>query len=53
VNIVLPSINRNIISSSGRRRGGHNCLRRAVVRIGSLVGKVTSLPTSVALSFTL
>jgi hypothetical protein len=53
VNIVLPSSNRNRISSMGRRRGGHRCLRRAVAWIGALVGKVNSLPTSVALMFTL
>jgi hypothetical protein len=52
-NIVLPSSNRNIISSTGRRRGGYNCLRRVVARIGALVGKVTFLPTSVELPFTL
>jgi hypothetical protein len=51
--IVLPSRRRNIISSKGRRRGGHNYLRRAVAQIGALVGKVTFLPTSVALLFTL
>jgi hypothetical protein len=53
VNIVLPSSNRNRISSTGRRRGGHSYLRRAVAWIGALVGKVASLPTSVALPFTL
>jgi hypothetical protein len=53
MNIVLPSSNRNGISSKGRRRGGHNYLRRAVAQIGALVGKVTLLPTSVALLFTL
>jgi hypothetical protein len=37
----------------GRRRGGHGCLRRAVAWIGALVGKVTSLPTSIVLPFTL
>jgi hypothetical protein len=37
----------------GRRRGGHSCLRRVVAWIGALVGKVTSLPTSIALPFTL
>jgi hypothetical protein len=34
MNIVLSSSNRNRISPTGRRRGGHNCLRRAVARIG-------------------
>jgi hypothetical protein len=53
MNIVLSSSNRNGISPMGRRRGGHSCLRWAVVRIGTLVGKVTFLPTCVALSFTL
>jgi hypothetical protein len=52
-NIVLPSSNRNRISSMGRRRGGHSCLRRAIAWIGALVGKVTSLPISIALPFTL
>jgi hypothetical protein len=53
MNIVLPSSNRNRISSMGRRRGGHNYMRRVVAWIGALVGKVTSLLTSVALPFTL
>jgi hypothetical protein len=53
VNIVQPSSKRNRISSTGRRRGGHSYLRRAVAWIGALVRKVTSLPTSVALLFTL
>jgi hypothetical protein len=53
VNIVLSSNNRNIISPTGRRRGGHICLRRAVELTGVLVGKVTFLPTSVAPPFTL
>jgi hypothetical protein len=52
-NIVLPNSNRNIISSTGRCRGGHSYLRRVVVQIGALVGKVTSLSTSIALPFTL
>jgi hypothetical protein len=52
-NIVLLGSNRNIISSTGRRRGEHSCLRRTAVWIGALVGKVTSLPISIALSFTL
>jgi hypothetical protein len=51
--IVLSSSNRNRISPTGRRRGGHCYLRRAVVRIGALVIKVTFLPTSVAPLFTL
>jgi hypothetical protein len=51
--IVLLGNNRNRISSIGRRRGGHNCLRGAGVWIRALVGKVTSLPTSIALLFTL
>jgi hypothetical protein len=53
VNIVLPSSKRNRISSMGRRRGGHSCPRRAVAWIGALDGKVTSLPGSVALLFTM
>jgi hypothetical protein len=53
VNIVLLGSNRNKNSSTGRRRGGHSCLRRAGAWIGALVGKVTSLPTSIALLFTL
>jgi hypothetical protein len=53
VNIVLSSSNKNKISRMGRRRGGHNCLRRAVVWIGALVGKVAFLHTSVAPPFTL
>jgi hypothetical protein len=52
-NIVLSSSNRDRISPTGRRRGGHDCLRRAVAWIGALVGKVTFLPTSVAPPFTL
>jgi hypothetical protein len=52
-NIVLSSSNRNRISPTGRRRGGHSYLRRVVAQIGALVGKVTFLPTSVALPFTL
>jgi hypothetical protein len=52
-NIVLPSSNRNRISLMGRRRGGHNYLRRAVAWIGALVGKVIFLPTSIAPLFTL
>jgi hypothetical protein len=53
VDIVLLGNNRNEISSMGRHRGGHNCLRRVGVQIGGLVGKVTSLPTSIALLFTM
>jgi hypothetical protein len=53
MNIVLFSSNRNGISPTSRRGGGHSCLRRADARIGALVGKVTFLPTSVALLFTL
>jgi hypothetical protein len=52
-NIVMSSSNRNKISPTGRRRGGHNCLRRVVARIGALVGKVTFLPTRVAPPFIL
>jgi hypothetical protein len=52
-NIVLLGSNWNRISSMGRRRGGHSYLRRAVAQIGALVGKVTSLATSIALPFTL
>jgi hypothetical protein len=51
--IVLPSSNRNKISPTGRCRGGHDCLRRAVALAGALVGKVTFLPTSEAPPFTL
>jgi hypothetical protein len=53
MNIVLLGSNWNRISSMGRCRGGHSCLGRAVVWIGALIGKVTSLPTSIAVSFTL
>jgi hypothetical protein len=53
MNIVLSSSNRNRISPTGRRRGGHDCLRRAVALTGALVGKVTFLPTSEAPLFTL
>jgi hypothetical protein len=51
--IDLLGSNRNKISSTGRRRGGNNCLRRAGVQIGALVGKVTSLPICIALPFSL
>jgi hypothetical protein len=47
-NIVLLGSNMNRISSTGRHRGGHSCLRTAGAWIGALVGKVTSLPTSLA-----
>jgi hypothetical protein len=53
MNIVLLGSNINIISSMGRRKGGHNYLRRVGAQIGALVDKVTSLPTSIALPFTL
>jgi hypothetical protein len=53
MNIVLPSSNMNRISPTGRHRGGHDCLRRAVVLAGALVGKVTFLLTSEAPPFTL
>jgi hypothetical protein len=53
VNVVLLGNNRNRISSTGRHRGGHSCLRRANAWIGTLVGKMTLLPTSIALPFTL
>jgi hypothetical protein len=43
MNIVLSRSNKNIISY----------LRRELVGIGALVGKVTFLPTSIALLFTL
>jgi hypothetical protein len=52
-NIVLSSINRNRIIPTGRCRGAHGRLRRAVARIGALIGKMTFLPTSVAPLFTL
>jgi hypothetical protein len=53
MDIVQLSSNRNRISSMGRCKGGHNYLRWAGAQIGALVGKVTSLPTSIALPFTL
>jgi hypothetical protein len=53
MDIVLSSNNRNRISPTGRRRGGHNYLKREVVLTGALVGKVTFLPTSEAPPFTL
>jgi hypothetical protein len=51
--IVLPSSNRNRISPTGRRRGGHGCLRRVVALAGALVGKVAFLPISEAPPFIL
>jgi hypothetical protein len=51
MNIVLPSSNRNRICPTGRCRSGRSCRRRAVARIGTLVGKVTFLPTSKTLPF--
>jgi hypothetical protein len=53
MSIVLLGSNRNRIDSTGRCRGRYNYLRRAGERIGALVGKVTSLPSSIALPFTL
>jgi hypothetical protein len=53
MNIALPSSHSNRISSTGRHKGRHSCLRRVVARIVALVGKVAFLPTSVALPFTL
>jgi hypothetical protein len=50
-NIVLPSSNRNRICPTGRCRGGCSCWRRADVRVGALVGKVTFLPTREAPPF--
>jgi hypothetical protein len=52
-NVVLLGSNKNIISSTSRCRGGHSCLRRAGAPIGPFVGKMTSLPTCIALLFTL
>jgi hypothetical protein len=49
--IVLS--NRNKVGSIGRCRGRYRCLRRVGTWIEALVGKVTSLPTSIALLFTL
>jgi hypothetical protein len=51
VNVVLPSSNRNRICPTGRCRSGRSCRRRAAARIGTLVGKVTFLPTSKTLPF--
>jgi hypothetical protein len=53
MNTVLSSSNRNRISPTSRRRGGHDCLMRVVALTGALVGKVTFLPTSVAPPFTI
>ncbi len=53
VDIVLLGSDGYKISNTGRRRGGHNCLRRAVALAGALLGKVTFLPKCVALPFTL
>jgi hypothetical protein len=53
MNIVLSRSNKNIISSTGRRKAGHSYLRRELAGIGALVGKVTFLPTGIALLFTL
>jgi hypothetical protein len=53
VNIVLPSSNRNRVSLTDWCRDGHCYLKRAVALAGALVGKVTFLPTSEALPFTL
>jgi hypothetical protein len=53
MNIILSSSNRNRIGPTGRRRGAHSCLRRAVAQIGALVGKVTFLPTGVSPPLTL
>jgi hypothetical protein len=50
-NIVLPSSNRNRICPTGRCRSGCSCHRRAVVRVGTLVGIVTLLSTSKTLPF--
>jgi hypothetical protein len=53
MNIVLLGRNWNRISSTSRHRGGRSSLRRVGSWIGALVGKVTSLPTSIPLPFTL
>jgi hypothetical protein len=45
-NIVLPSSNRNRICPTGRCRSGRSCRRRVATWIGTMVGKVTFLPTS-------
>jgi hypothetical protein len=50
-NIVLPSSNRNRICPTGSCRSGHSCRRRAAAQIGTLVSKVTFLPTSKTLPF--
>jgi hypothetical protein len=46
MNVVLPSSNRNRICPTGRCKSGCSCRRRAATRIGTLVGKVTFLPTN-------
>jgi hypothetical protein len=53
MDVVLLCSNGYRIRSMCRRRGGHSCLRRAGAWIRALVGKVTSLPISIALSFNL
>jgi hypothetical protein len=53
MNIVLSRSNKNIISSTGRHKAGHSYLRKELAGIGALVGKVTFLPTGIALLFTL
>jgi hypothetical protein len=53
MNIVLPSSNRNRIHPTGRCMGGHSYQRRVAAWVGTLVGKVTFLPTSEALPFPL
>ena len=50
-NEVLPSSNRNRIYPTGRCRSGRSYQRRAVARIGTLVGIVTLLSTSKTLLF--
>jgi hypothetical protein len=50
-NIVLPNSNRNRICPMGRCRSGRSCRRRAATWIGTLVGKVTFLPTRKTLPF--
>jgi hypothetical protein len=50
-NIVLPSSNRNRICPTGRCKSGRIYRRRAAARIGTLVSKVTFLPTSKTLPF--
>jgi hypothetical protein len=50
-NIVLPSSNRNKICPTSRCRSRRSCRRRAAAWIGTLVSKVTFLPTSKTLPF--